>query len=128
MSETINLNATISVPNGPKVSVTRSLTVDAYDKFDIDVPDGTSGMEVQLQVGGSEEISFLLVAANPYHEDLSYKVNSGTTVRKLDQPHLLTGVGAVSMLDQSPQKLIFGNASGQNARIQILIGRNVTPP
>lgn len=127
MPETILLNATITVANGPKLSLTRSLDVEAYDKLDVTVPDTTTGMEVQLQPGGSGQVQFMLVTADPYDDDLTYTVNSGTTAYKLDQPHLLSGAGAVSILDPAPEKLVFDNNSGKDARVQILIGRDATP-
>ncbi len=127
MPETILLNIAITVPNGPKITQSRSLPVEAYDKLDVTVPDTTTGMEVELQPGGSGQVQFLLVTADPYDDDLTYTVNTGTTAYKLDQPHLLSGAGAVSMLDPAPEKLVFDNTSGKDARVQILIGRDATP-
>lgn len=129
MPENIILNANVTVPNGPKISFNRALTVEAYDKIDVTIPTGFSDMQVELQPSQSaDQVQFLLIFSDLYGEDISYKVNSNTgTSLTLDEPHLLTGKGAVSMLDPVPKRLFFSNAAAKDAKVQILVGRDATP-
>jgi len=131
MSEYIVLKINIEIPNGPKITLNRTLTVDAYDKIDITVPSGASDQPVELQPSESAgQVKFLLVASDWYGEALSYKVNSDTTPFELDESHLLIGKGATAMLDPAPMQLFFTNTtSGEDAEdvnVQILVGRDVT--
>lgn len=132
MSENIILNANIMVPNGPKISFNRAITVDAYDKIDITIPSGISDKQVELQPSELEgHVQFLLIFSDWYGEDISYKVNSETSKILLDEPHLLTGKGAVSILNLAPKKLLFSNTTSgpaaKDAKVQILVGRDATP-
>jgi hypothetical protein len=132
MSEYIVLKINIEIPNGPKITLNRTLTVDAYDKIDITVPSGASDQSVELQPGESAgQVKFLLVASDWYGEALAYKVNSNTgTSFELDEPHVLIGEGATAMLDPAPTQLFFSNTtSGEDAtdaNVRILVGRDVT--
>jgi hypothetical protein len=127
MPETIVLTVNTVVAGGPKLTANRAIEVDAYDKIKVTIPDGTTGMDVELQPGGAGQVSFLQVTSNLYGEDLSYKVNAGTTDHILDQPHLFSGKGAVGVLSGAPEKLVFDNAMGADVEVQILIGRDATP-
>jgi len=132
MSEYIVLRTDIMIPNGPKISLNRTLTVEAYDKIDFTVPSGTSDMSVDLQPSESAgQVKFLLIVSDWYGEALSYKVNSDAgTPFELDEPHLLIGKGATAMLDPAPTKLVFTNTTSdsdaEDANVQILVGRNAT--
>lgn len=129
MSEYIVLKINIEIPNGPKITLNRTLTVDAYDKIDITVPSGALDQSVELQPGKSAgQVKFLLVASDWYGEALAYKVNSDTgTSFELDEPHVLIGEGATAMLDPAPTQLFFSNTtSGEDANVRILVGRDVT--
>jgi len=129
MPETIVLTAGAEVASGPTVKESRTLTVDAYDKISVTVPDGTTNLEVQLQPGGTGSVRLLIVKSSHYGEALKYTVNTGTTDHPLDQPHVLIGKGAVGLLGSEPTKLLFDNAlgAGKDAQIQILVGRDATP-
>jgi hypothetical protein len=131
MSEYIVLKINIEIPNGPNITLNRTLTVDAYDKIDITVPSGASDQSVELQPSESAgQVKFLLVASDWYGAALSYKVNSDTTPFELDEPHLLIGKGATAMLDPAPKQLFFTNTTSgedaEDANVQILVGRNAT--
>lgn len=127
MPETVVLAVEVTVAGGPKVSLNRTVTVDAYDKINVAVPDGSSDLEVELQPGGAGQVRFLLVSSSQYGDTLTYKVNGGAVSHVLDQPHLLTGRGAVAMLAAAPTTLAFDNGLGDDAQIQVLIGRDATP-
>jgi hypothetical protein len=129
MPETIVLTVSAEVASGPKLKETRTLSVDAYDKISVTVPDGTSNLEVELQPGGTGSVRLLIVKSNVYGDALKYTVNAGTTDRVLDQPHVLIGTGSVGLFGAEPTKLTFDNAlgAGKDAQIEILVGRDATP-
>lgn len=124
MSEAFVVAVNVSVTNGPTLLVNQTLTVDAYDKFDVAVPDGTTDMAVQLLPANSGTVKFMALTSDLFDENLSYKVNTSTDARQLDGPHLLIGAGAVGLLDPTPETLVFNNTSGKNAQVRILIGRD----
>jgi hypothetical protein len=126
MPETIVLTISAIVGAGPKLKESRTLAVDAYDKISIDVADQAK-LAVELQPGGGGSIQLLLVKSSVYGADLKYTVNSDTTDRVLDQPHVLIGTGSVGLFGMEPKKLTFDNKTGQDAQIEILIGRDATP-
>ena len=129
MPETIVLTVAAEVASGPKLMEGRTLTVDAYDKISVTVPDGTSNFEVELQPGSAGSVRLLIVKSSQYGDALKYTVNTGTTDHVLDQPHVLIGTGAVGLFGSEPTKLVFDNSlgAGKDAQIQVLIGRDATP-
>jgi hypothetical protein len=129
MPETIVLTVAAEVASGPKLTEGRTITVDAYDKISVTVPDGTSNFEVELQPGSTGSVRLLIVKSSQYGDALKYTVNTGTTDHVLDQPHVLIGTGAVGLFGSEPTKLVFDNAlgAGKDAEIQVLIGRDATP-
>ncbi len=129
MPETIVLTISADVASGPKLKESRTLTIDAYDKISVDVPNGTSDLDVELQPGAAGSIQLLIVKSTLYGDDLKYTVNADTTDHVLDQPHVLVGTGSVGLYGEEPTKLVFDNAmgDGQDAQVQILVGRNATP-
>jgi hypothetical protein len=127
MPETIILTVAAEVASGPTIKESRTIAIDAYDKISVTVADGTSNLDVQLQPGGAGSIRLLIIKSSRYGDGLSYTVNSGTTEHVLDEPHILTGTGAVGLFGSEPTKFVFGNALGSDAQIQILIGRDATP-
>ena len=78
MSEKITVSVSVNITNGPTQAINQTVTVDAYDKFDLKVPDGTTAMNVDLQPGSADKVHFILVVSDQYAENLSYKVNGGT--------------------------------------------------
>ncbi len=130
MAETVNWTVSVQVPAGPRLAQSGALTVDAYDKVDVSVADGDADLEVQIQPGGAGQVQVLVVATDRPSADLSYKVNDAAAKPiTLDQPvHAYLGAGPVALLDAAsgPNSLLFTNASGQTAVIQVLVGRMAT--
>ena len=126
MTETIVLTISADVALGPKLKESRKLAVDAYDKISVDVPDQQT-LDVEVQPGGAGSIQLLVVTSSVYGADLKYTVNADATDHVLDQPHVLVGTGSVGLFGQEPEKLVFDNKTGQDAQIQILVGRDATP-
>jgi hypothetical protein len=127
MPETIVVTVSADVASGPKLKESRTLAIDAYDKISVTVPDGTSDLDVDLQPGGAGSIQLLIVKSSVYGADLKYTINADTTDHVLDQPHVLIGTGSVGLYGAEPTKLVFDNALGSDAQIQILVGRDATP-
>lgn len=121
MSEKIKLSFVAQVLKGPSVSAAENIEVDAYDKFEVTIPD-TVTQAVDLVPAGT--IFLLIISPNSPDENLTYDL-SGSPV-KLDGPHTLVGTGAVGLLGGATS-LTFTNSTGADATIEILIGRDATP-
>lgn len=133
MSDKVRINWTlkVQVAEGPRMSVSKSVAVQAYDKINVVIEDGASGQEVQVQPGGEGQVQFLLIGSDYYGADLSYSVNAPEAASedrtKLDALQLFVGDGAVGLLDSSPETLYFYNGLGEAASITILVGRKAIP-
>ena len=129
----IVLNTSLTIANGPSVLVVRSLAVDAYDVIEVVIAAGAADKEVQIQPGGTGQVSLLSVSADWFGEALTYKTATGTgaTAYALDQPHLFAGAGALATLGTAPPtKLFFSNSTSgvtaKDAKVQVLVGRKAT--
>ncbi len=122
MPETIKWNFVAQVLKGPSVSGAAKIDgIDAYDKFDVSVPDAQS-QTVNLTPGGD---TFLLII-NPQAPNAALSYELGGNPVALDGPHVLIGTGAVGLLGGATS-LTFSNNTGDDAAIEILIGRDSTP-
>ncbi|MHC4203026.1 MAG: hypothetical protein ACYSTT_00125 [Planctomycetota bacterium] len=132
MPAKINCAIDVQVDGGPKVSLSQTVNVEAYGNIEVTVTDGTDGEDVLILPDGTDQVKFLLIRSNRYGADLSYSVNAAeadSTKRiRLDSPQLLMGEGAVNILGDPPHTLFFYNNLGQDATIQILVGRQATTP
>jgi hypothetical protein len=132
MSEKIQWTLDVQVTGGPRISESRTMTLEAYDKLEVLILDGTEAQEIQVQPGESLQVQFLLISSNQYGPQLSYSVNSEEPEEanriKLDAPQVLAGEGGMGLLGDAPKKLYFYNSlgSGKDASVAILVGRNVT--
>ncbi len=130
MIEKINWTVNVQVVGGPAISETRTIEVDAYDKVEVVIEDGSTDKEVQVQPG-STGVRFLMIKTDNYGDKLKYKVNDGTSSTsdiQLDSPiHLFIGSGSIALFGKAPIKFLFSNSLGKNASIKILAGRDATP-
>ncbi len=124
MSEKINWSFKAQVSSGPSSSLSGEITADAYDKIEVEIP-ASESVTVEVQPG--ESVTFLLITAASY-EGLVYKVGDDGEDITFDGPHILIGSGAVSLLVNKPDKLIFSNSNDEAAKVSILVGRDATPP
>jgi hypothetical protein len=128
MPTTIKWSLDVEVSQGPEISVSRNLTVDAYDKIDVAVADGDTET-VAVQPSAVADVQFLLIISDQYGASLTYEVSDSSTTGAtiaLDAPQSFVGVGALGLLGAAPQNLEFVNSLGSDASIQIIVGRNVT--
>lgn len=128
MSSTVNLSLRVSVASGPSISISKAVTVEAYDKIDVTVAAGDSDKVVEIQPGASSQVQILLIKASEYGADLTYKVHDvAATPIVLDQDQLYLGQGQVGLLGAQIDKLLFTNNLANNVTIEILVGRDATP-
>ena len=116
-----------SVVGGPSLARSFNIEVDAYDLIDVEIIDGAADSPVELQPGGAGQVQFLLVLADSYNPALSYRINAGANPpHDLDRELLLAGGGALGLLVEPPNSLLFSNATGAAINVQVLVGRNAT--
>lgn len=123
MAEQLNWSYLVTVDGGPQVKASGTTCVDAYDKLTVAIPDGED-QQVDLVPSGSEPVKLLVI--NPFTPDakLTYKVGSSDVT--LDAPHVFLGTGVVGLL-AGATSLTFTNGTGDEAKIEILVGRDATP-
>lgn len=122
----INYQLAVQVTGGPKLSVAKTLAVEAYDVISVEIPAaGSADVEIE-PAAAAGRVKLLLLMADTY-EDLTYDV--GGTDHPLDGPALLVGDGAVALLDATPGTVTFKNAHATEARpIQVFVGRAAVGP
>ena len=131
MAEKINWTLDVQVEGGPKISDSRTMVLEAYDKIEVVINDGSTGVEVEVQPSEAAKVQLLLIRSSQYGSKLSYSLNApeGDEAKriKLDALQLLVGEGGMGLLGDAPKKLYFYNSlgAGKDASITILVGRNV---
>lgn len=134
MSENINWSLNVQISGGPKISVSQTVKVEAYDKIGVTVANGADGEDIEVQPGGAGQVKALIIQSSKYSADLTYSVNAAVVNPddrvKLDALQALIGEGAVGLLGITPppQTLYFYNDTGEDVSIQILVGRKATTP
>jgi hypothetical protein len=135
MPEKINWSINVQVASGPRMSESKTMEVEAYDKFQVTIENGEVDKEIEI-VPGTAKVFFLSISSDKYNitadanKNLNFKVNdAGNTSIDLDAPLLLLGKGATGILESgnAPQKFFFSNSLGEDVRIEILVGRDSTP-
>ena len=135
---TINLALNVQVVGGPTVLISKSKSVQAYDKIEVVIEAGSNEKSVEVQPGAADDVSFLLIKSSVYSSKqslLTYRVSDGTSdfpdstepakpAIALDEPHLYFGLGAVSAFGLAPKILKFTNSTATPAAIEILVGRD----
>jgi hypothetical protein len=124
MSQKIVWKLDINVMDGPKVSETSDIPVEAYDKIIVRL--GTNSERIiDVQPSGAGQVLLFLIKSSHYKQ-VSYKVVGSGKEVMLDSLQLFLGSGAADGLGQPLQKLHFVNKSDAEATIQILVGRIAT--
>jgi hypothetical protein len=120
----ITYQVSVQVTGGPRISVTDTLKVDAYDVIDVSIAAASSASVEIEPAAGAGRVLLLMIHADSY-ADLTYEV--GGTKFTLDGPVLLAGKGSVGLLDSKPGTIKFTNAHATAARpIHVLVGRKAT--
>jgi hypothetical protein len=139
MPESINWTLNVQVVGGPKISDSKTLEVEAYDKIQVVIEATGNPVEVEIQPSITEgQVKFLMISltdSNTYGNQVIYTVNdppdennsSDPKQISLDAPQLLIGKGGVKLLDSAPQRLYFKNELDEEISVQILVGRDAIP-
>jgi hypothetical protein len=126
---TINLALNVQVVGGPTVLISKTKSVQAYDKIEV-VIEADLEKSVDVQSGAGDDVSFLLIKSSVYSSEITYAVKEkkedSSTEIALDEPHLYLGKGAISALGKPPKILTFKNSTTTKtpAAIEILVGRD----
>jgi hypothetical protein len=134
MTESINWSLNVQVIGGPKVMASDTIDkIEAYDKIKVYIDEGTETStvkEVEIQPGKDGRVKFLLIKSDNYSisesEKLTYTVNDLETDIELDALQVFIGNGAVMLLTEEPEKLVFTNKLNTPVSIEILVGRMAT--
>lgn len=126
----LTFKAEIVFNPGARFVVNQKIPMNAYQIIDVIIPSNTlqsAPLEVDVLAGAITTVSFLAVLSDRYGMELSYQIGAGP-FHALDQPHLFSGSGAVSMIATDTEKFFFSNTDGtMDARVQIIVGRDATP-
>ncbi|MEU9167420.1 hypothetical protein AB0D34_06430 [Streptomyces sp. NPDC048420] len=127
MPEIIRWSFSVNVAQGPSVSASDSVRVDAYDRLSIPLPAGAKDVEVELQPAKTaKQVSLLVVRASTPAADVTLTADGGTP-HPLDGPFVLIGSGAVQLLADALQTLRLSNGTAADVTVDILVGRDPTP-
>jgi hypothetical protein len=122
MLEKINWSFKVQVTNGPTLTESGELTVDAYDVVEATIPKTGDAVTIAVQPDGAQ---FIYISATSY-KDLSYTVDGGSDVT-FDAAHILIGEGAAGLLGATQQEFVFTNAdTTADTKVRILVGRKAT--
>ncbi len=127
MAEKLDWTFAARVLNGPTTAESGVLSIEAYVKVAVTIPQGQT-VDVEIFPGGGGSAQLVVISPAVPSDKLTYKV--GTTDVKLDGPHVLIGSGAVGMLAGSSGTvgtLKFKNQTAADAELSILAGRDATP-
>jgi hypothetical protein len=117
VSETLKYTMNFQIVRGTSVSTSREIPLEGYEKIQVGIDSGDTST-ITLPAS----IQFLIIKSTIYGDDLTYTVNSETTVIKLNSEHVFMGTGAVALLNATPAKLVFTNSLTEAVTLDILIG------
>lgn len=127
MPKNITWKAQTSITDGPSSSSSQSIPIEAYDEIEVELEDGDTNEEVEIQPGATPQVRFLQITSTVYGSSLTYRVEASVNPEHmLDRPLVLAGDGAVGLLGFTPTSLFFTNNLGSSATIHVLVGRNAT--
>lgn len=130
MPTRITYTLNVEVNGATTVEETTGFSVEGYDDVVVTVPahDETNPGEISVDVqpSSSDKIRFLLIESSVYDANLKYSVNGGTEDIALDSMQLFAGSGALDFLGADPKVIEFSNGSARDAKIRIIVGRQIT--
>ncbi len=128
MPETLNWSFSIEAVQGPRISGSNTMQVDAYDKLSVSLEAGATDVDVQIQPANTAgRVQLLVIRASAYDAALTFSADSGATRFARDGPVVLVGSGPVSLLAAAPQTLRLSNGTTADVTIDVLVGRNPAP-
>lgn len=133
MPTNISWKLNVEIQSGPNLVVTNTVQADAYDRIEVKVPDSTAAptaTTVDVQPGAAGKVQLLLIRSTKYGDNLKYKVHDNTTPeRVLNDAVFLVGAGSLDLLEDPAaplDKLLVTNTTGQDAVLEIIVGRTAT--
>jgi hypothetical protein len=128
MASKIQATVSAAFPGGLNLTEAQDIPIEAYDKIDAVIKsDGQQSTPVQIQPAATEQVKFLLITSNKFSDQLTYSVGAAEADPaqriKLDWIQMFAGSGMLGLLLQPPQTLHFYNDTGEDAEIQVLVGR-----
>ena len=134
MSDTIKCSIEVDVNGTLKLKVPRTITVDSFQKIEVDVPT-MSSVDVSLP-DNLADLEFFLLSASTYGatilmgNETSTDTALATAFIALEGPLLLFGgqIGANLDTPTFTNTLRFANTGASTVSIQIIIGLNVATP
>ena len=126
MSDTIKCSIEVDVNGTLKLKVPRTITVDSFQKIEVDVPT-MSSVDVSLP-DNLADLEFFLLSSSAYGSTIT--MGDGTDDMDLEGPLLLFGgqIGANLDTPTFTNTLRFANTGASTVSIQIIIGLNVATP
>jgi hypothetical protein len=133
MPTNISWKLNVEIQSGANIIVANAMQVDAYDRIEVKIPDSTpapTATTVDVQPGAAGKVKLLLIRSTKYGNNLKYKVHDNTTPeRVLNDALFLVGAGSLDMLEDPTaplDKLLITNTTGQDAVLEIIVGRTAT--
>jgi hypothetical protein len=133
MPTNISWKLNVEIQSGPNIIITNTVQADAYDRIEVKIPDSTAAptaTTVDVQPGVAGKVKLLLIRSTKYGNNLKYKVHDNTTPeRVLNDAVFLVGAGSLDLLEDPAaplDKLLVTNTTGQDAVLEIIVGRNAT--
>jgi len=124
----INWQFQAAIPGGPVFALSSNLAVDAYDVVTATVSKSGGQTTVPIQPSTTVgDVLFVAVSSSQYDPTVSYTVDSVGGSHALDAPHILTGAGAVGLLNSAapPLNLKFTNNLANDITVQVVVGRKI---
>jgi hypothetical protein len=121
VSEILKYSMNFQIARGASLSIPGEVKLEAYEKIQVVIAASASST-ISLPSG----IQFLVIKSSAYGDALTYKVNSETTVIKLNSAHVFMGTGAVSILNTAPVKLVVSNGLAGDVTLDLLVGIDAT--
>ena len=110
------------VPDGPTVSLARTVRVDAVDRI-VKAVDAGETVAAEVQPSAADDVRLLVITADAYGADLTYRVGTSTQDIALDAPQIFAGAGMIGRLPSDPRRLTFTNGLGDPVTLTVLVGR-----
>jgi hypothetical protein len=133
MPTNISWKLNLEIQSGANIIVANAIQVDAYDRIEVKIPDSTAApaaTTVDVQPGAAGKVKLLLIRSTKYGDNLKYKVHDNTTPERiLNDALFLVGAGSLDMLEDPTaplDKVLITNTTGQDAVVEIIVGRTAT--
>lgn len=128
---TLSWTTTVQVSGRPNTIISRETkAVEAQDYAEVVLAAGDADIPVALQPSAADRVRLLIIKADRYGADLTFKVSDGATETDpltLDEPQVFAG-GAIALFAMAPNQIILTNASPDTpATVSVFAFRDAAP-